>query len=254
MIQKGIIIALFCILQWSDVVGFTTNTALQKIVIKDTDSPINSVDLDQKIIEEFKNNPDYNYIEEEIEQNSLWSKFQRWLSRVWRDFWRWIFGDSYSENSFLVFLYKSLPYLIIATAVGFIIWVFYKLNPGVVFLKEKEMGEVFYTEEEEIIKTQNIKELIKKALDENNYRLAVRYYYLYIIQQLSQTGLIHYEFDKTNTDYLNELDQASIKDDFKQVTHLYDYTWYGNFDVSETDYSRAQQLFIALENKISAKT
>lgn len=129
------------------------------------------------------------------------------------------------------------------------IWLFYRLNPGAKLLTSKETAQVFYTEEEEIIKTKNIQELIDRALLNKDYRLAVRYYFLFVLKRLSETELISYGPDKTNTDYSKEIKQEYAPL-FKKVSRLYEYIWYGNFNVSESDFLKAKALFVSLNSKI----
>ncbi len=150
----------------------------------------------------------------------------------------------------MVFLVKIIPYLIILGLIVFVIWLFFKLNIGAKLFKSKPQPEVFYTDEEEIIKSKNIPELIEKAILEKDFRLAVRYYYLLLLKKLSESEVIAYEFDKTNSDYIKEITQETICVHFIKATTVYDYIWYGNFEVSETDFKKAQNIFNTLENQI----
>ncbi len=159
-------------------------------------------------------------------------------------------GD-YDPGSFLGFIIRVLPYLLIAGVIIFLVWLFIKLNPGAKILGSSKSAEVFFTEEEEIIKTKNIKELIEKALLNNDKRLAVRYYYLLVLQGLSEKQLIDYEFDKTNSDYIRELKSSDLSLGFQKATTLYDYIWYGNFNVTQENFGKAQHTFNELERLIS---
>ncbi|PKP26350.1 MAG: DUF4129 domain-containing protein [Bacteroidetes bacterium HGW-Bacteroidetes-2] len=221
---------------------------LKKEVLYDRDGEVNLLKFDQEKIESLKKNPDFDYSEKETEDNS-WLKFKRWLWQIWSGFWSWLFGN-YQGNSFLVFLVKIIPYIIIIGLVAFVVWVFYKLNIGANLLKSKAKPEVFFTDEEEIIKSKNIPELIEKAVLEKEYGLAVRYYYLLLLKKLAESEIITYEFDKTNSDYIKEITEEKIQVNFLKVTTIYDYIWYGNFTISETDFKKAQQIFNSLELQI----
>lgn len=218
------------------------------VVEYDRNPDLNPLNLDESIIEDLKSDEDFDYTELE-ESVSLFEKFMRWLGDLWDSFWRWLLGD-YEAHGFLAFLIRILPYIIIAGIVIFVIWLFYRLNPGARLLKSKEKPEVFFTEEEEIIKSRNISELIQKALEEKNYRLAIRYYYLLVLKKLSSAEIIHYEFDKTNREYVTEIASTDISNRFSNVTNIYDYIWYGNFDLSEADFGIAQKSFKSLVNQI----
>ncbi|MCW5519793.1 DUF4129 domain-containing protein [Aureitalea sp. L0-47] len=221
---------------------------IKPVVVYDSEEDVEPMELDEGIIDEFKVDDDFDYTELEASE-SWFEQFIRWLGELWDSFWRWLLGD-YEAVGILAFLIKILPYIIIAGIVFFVIWLFYKLNPGARLLKSKEAPEVFYTEEEEIIKSRNISDLIQKALEAKNYRLAIRYYYLLVLKKLSKAEIIHYEFDKTNREYVSEIDSEEISKRFSNVTNIYDYIWYGNFDVSESDFSIAQHSFNTLVNQI----
>lgn len=222
----------------------------EKVVMYDTAQANPPLNFDQEKIEAYKADDDFNYTEVEIEEN-WWTQFKRWLGNLWSSFWRWVFGGV-TPGPFWATVIRVLPYLIVALVVVFVVWLFLKLNPGATIFKSKQQPGVFFTEEEEIIKTKDIRKLIQKAIQNKDYRLAVRYYYLLILKKLTEAEVIEYEFDKTNTDYISEISSKKLNHQFAKVTVLYDYIWYGSFSVSEEDYNKAQRTFTALEQGLTS--
>ena len=226
-----------------------TIAVAEKIELQyDKNSSVEKIRFDSEKIENFKNDKEFDYSEAENADN-WWSRFKRWIGELLNSLFNWLFGD-WQPNGFWSFIINILPYLIIGGIIAFIIWLFYKLNPGARLLRSQDKPDVFFTEEEEIIKTKDIKKLIKKALKNQDYRLAVRYYYLLILKKLRDAELIDYEFDKTNTDYFSEITSEEIRLQFKKATTLYDYIWYGSFAVTEDDFQKAEKTFTNLENQI----
>ena len=78
---------------------------------------------------------------------------------------------------------------------------------------------------------------------ENKYRLAVRFYYLLVLQKLSQKDIIDWQVQKTNADYVYEIKSEKLRKEFTKLTRIYDFIWYGNFDVNETDFLKAEKEF-----------
>lgn len=214
----------------------------------DENSDRNALDFDDETIEDFKTNKAFDYTELETEEN-WWTRFKNWISDLWSDFWNWVF-DGVEPGPLWASVIKILPYIILIAIVAFIIWLFFKLNPGASIFGKKKQPEVFFTEDEEIIKTKDIHKLIDKANRNKDYRLAVRYYYLLILQKASESEVIVYEFDKTNTDYIAEITSEDVNGQFVKVTDLYDHVWYGSFEVSEEDYKKAQKTFTTLEHRL----
>jgi len=88
-------------------------------------------------------------------------------------------------------------------------------------------------------------------IDESaNYRNAIRYLYLDSLKNLSASNKIDWDFQKTNSDYYRELKDPTLKNLFKKVSYLYDYVWYGEFDLNETSFKEAQSEFESLKNQL----
>jgi hypothetical protein len=115
------------------------------------------------------------------------------------------------------------------------------------FLLQNPVSSVFKTEDKAIdgfsyveanIEQVDFDKLINKSLKEHNYRLATRYMYLKSLKSLATKKTIEWHFDKTNSDYLNEIKDSNIKALFKRVSYIYDYVWYGEFPIDEASFNK----------------
>ncbi|UJH92021.1 DUF4129 domain-containing protein [Antarcticibacterium sp. 1MA-6-2] len=207
----------------------------------DTVSPRQPVEFDSEKIEAYKEQSAFAYLEE-VENDSWWTRFKRWLDLKFNQLTSWLFGE-YEPNSFFAFLLRILPYLIIGLVLGFFVWLFLKLNPGASILEEQKAPQVSFNEEEELVRSGDISELIENAINSGDYRLAVRYYYLQLLRILDDKDLINYEYQKTDSEYLAEVNNE-FKSPLKKIMRLYDFIWYGNFPVTAEDFSRVQSSFL----------
>ena len=169
------------------------------------------------------------------------SKFFRWLQDV--------FGIDIEFVD-----YKTLEYIIyglLALVVLYVIIKFLINNPvNAVFKTENKPIDNFDYSEEHIEKI-DFDNLITKAIEEQNFRLATRFLYLKSLKELSNQKLIEWHFDKTNSDYLNELKNANIKSYFKRISHIYDYIWYGEFPIDEASFKKNESDFLNLIKSVS---
>jgi len=92
---------------------------------------------------------------------------------------------------------------------------------------------------------------IKKAETEQNYRVAVRLIFLQTLKLLSDTNHIKYQPDYTNLNYLQQLHQSNLYNDFSKITRSYEYVWYGKFEISSEAYASLKKDFLMLQNKIA---
>jgi Domain of unknown function (DUF4129) len=158
--------------------------------------------------------------------------------------------DISSTPSFIESLFgsKILQYVLWALAALFVVFVIYKLaftEGGFKRTSADDRSNVKVLEEEDVTPVQgrNFDAAINKAKSENNYRLAVRYLYLQLLQRLTAAGAIEFAVDKTNTEYLRELTGKPYKETVAELTRYYDYVWYGEFEMDETLYTRVESKF-----------
>jgi hypothetical protein len=81
---------------------------------------------------------------------------------------------------------------------------------------------------EDHIHETDLERYIREALEQGNYNLAVRIYYLQIIKDLSLKNLIVWKREKTNRDYSFEMESNELGHDFKRCTFMFELAWYGN--------------------------
>lgn len=98
--------------------------------------------------------------------------------------------------------------------------------------------------DEEIIQNSNLEELLNTAIHQKNYRLAIRYQYLITLKKLSENHFISLDKDKTNSDYLLEIQTPQHQKEFSYLAYIYDYVWYGQFSITASDFTDLQQSFI----------
>ncbi len=82
----------------------------------------------------------------------------------------------------------------------------------------------------------NYQKEIDKAAAQGNYRVAIRLMFLRVLKNMSEKNIIRYKQDKTNLDYLMELHPTAYYNNFFRITRNYEYSWYGQFNVSEEAY------------------
>jgi hypothetical protein len=113
-------------------------------------------------------------------------------------------------------------------------------------------------EENQMMETENIfeinyKERIARALNDENYQLAVRLHFLQVLKSLAGKNIIQYKQDRTNFDYLMHLRNSVYYSDFFKLTRNYEYTWFGDFPVNKETYSVIKNDFEKFENGLLRK-
>lgn len=218
------------------------------LLAQTAEAEITPLDFSEETLDRFKQDPDFDYSEATAEDN-WWTKFKRYISLQWNRFLNWLFGDYEAPLLLKIFL-DILPYLLLGLLLILILYLFGKLNPGNYFFGTPAKPEVNFDEEENIIRNRDIKKLIEKAILKENYRLAVRYHFLYVLQQLSRQELVIYDSAKTDEEYVQEIEEPALKTQFKRINRIYDFVWYGNFETTAENYLKIKKEFEKAEQLI----
>ena len=211
---------------------------------------IDSSDISKKefpiTISEKYNGDDYNYNETVGQSQNYLLRAIKWFFQKIAD----IFGIDVDPGFYK--MVEILIYLIlIAIAIYIIIRLFVGHKATSFFTKKsKELAPLSF--EEEHIEKINLDDLISNALQQSDYRLAIRYMYLKILKDLSVKNLIDWHFEKTNIDYYNELSSPTLQQNFKTVSYLYEHIWYGEFNVDSTSFNSAKKEFDNLQKVMNS--
>lgn len=196
--------------------------------------------FDQKFQSKYKG-ADYDYTTIKPRE-SLWQKIQKRIMKILES----IFGKvdpnktaSYAENIMRIFA---------VIIIGFVIYFLIKflLGKDGNFFFSKKNKKINITDQDlpENIHEINFSESIEKFERQNDYRSAVRYQFLLVLKKLADKKLITWNPEKTNKDYLSELKNNDLKTNFKHLAYIFDYVWYGEFEVNEESYTHFKQKFL----------
>ena len=103
---------------------------------------------------------------------------------------------------------------------------------------------------EEDLHEADLEDFIGQAERAGNYRLAMRLHYLALLKELSLAEAIIWKKDKTNRQYLQELTQTDWKASFRQLTRIFEHYWYGDHELSATDYEQIAPQFRRFSNHL----
>ena len=145
-------------------------------------------------------------------------------------------------DGFIYFIYFIIG---IAVIIGVYMLVSVLLGKEGAWLINKKSDDktVFYGDELHQSADTDFRLLMRNALEANDFRLAIRYQYLSLLQKMSQKNIIELHKDKTNSDYQYEIKNKTLRQSFGYLSYIYDYAWYGEFEVSLNDYEHAAKAF-----------
>lgn len=222
----------------------------QQSYVVATDTSLVTVDrsIPQQKIDDYRSQPEYNYDEnpdyEESFISALWMRFVRWLKSV-------LGKEGYGAMTKLLF------YGLLLLGVAWFFMFIVRAQGHNPFARGNRKSEIVVAAEaiDENSSIDSIQELVNKAEIAGDYRLAIRLQYLKLLRVLDNAEEIEWRSGKTNYDYLNEIRGMELKEDFDALNYIYEYSWYGQFDISsEEKYQELRLPFYTLFDKLNVKS
>lgn len=183
---------------------------------------------------------DFDY-KTENKPNSFWLSLKKNLNKLVRK----LLG--YAPNvkpNYTDILIKTLSGLVLAVAVFFGVRIYMRHKGKWLFNNKNEELPLNVHNSEKLIQSANFVALIADAEKEKNTRLSIRLYYLWLLKSLKDKEVIRWLPDKTNSEYICEIGDPKLRNQFSQLSYLYEYVWYGEFTISNIEYMKAKEAFV----------
>jgi hypothetical protein len=130
-----------------------------------------------------------------------------------------------------------------------LLFVIYQLIAGRNIFSRTKALETVQKPEQDKHKQQHLPSQIEAAIQRKEYRLATRLLFLDALQQLAGNGHLHLMQEKTNYQYLNEIQDEGRKAAFATCLMHFEYTWYGEFVPNEKQFDAIHQSFVVLHQQ-----
>jgi hypothetical protein len=147
--------------------------------------------------------------------------------------------------------------LILLGIAALIALAFFLIRHGIT---RKKSTEVLSVEEMEnhfetiIERGDSPQDMLQRQLDlsikSGDYRTGVRIVYLGLLAEMHHLKIILWKKDKTNSDYLKELNQHQQYASFSYLTSVFELVWYGNQQPGSADFAHYRQKAELLKSEI----
>jgi len=179
--------------------------------------------------------------EQKVPEKNLWDHFKEWLAGILRKLFT--FDNPKTAISVVAFVLKTLAVLVIIFVIYLIAKALISKEGQWIFGKNSNKKVIHYSDLEKNIHQLDFEKLIAESLQKGEKRLCIRYYYLWVLKVMAQNHYIEWDIEKTNSDYLYELSSPVHKERFSYLSYLYNYIWYGEFEIDEITFEKAENSF-----------
>lgn len=143
----------------------------------------------------------------------------------------------YAIDFFESGLIRVIFYILLAALIIFVLYRIIVVNDLFIFYSSKKQRKITQDATLGELDPGLIDKNIQDAIDQKHYNTAVRYLYLKTLQVLNDKNFIQYHSQATNSEYLKQMSQHKRSREFRFLTQVYEYVWYGEFGISEQQFS-----------------
>ena len=222
---------------------YERNSKMEKI-LKHAD-----VDTTNREVVSFENDFRENYLSDDEFIYNRDEGEKTFIARFWERFVRFLkkllgMGSMEKIPDINLIIIKIISGIIILVALYFVVKLFIHHKGRWLFEKKNESPPLDINNTEQLIKSANFEQLIAEIEKQGDTRQIIRLYYLWLLKELKDKELIVWLPEKTNTDYMAELKNEVLREQFSYLSYLYNYIWYGEFSITDLDYISAKNSFL----------
>lgn len=196
--------------------------------------------FDLSIIEDFKSDSDFVY-EQPPETRP------NFLRILFKKIFGWLVNVLGSEG--VAWIVLIIIILVGVVGLGFALYGIFGIGKTIpVYAKEHEGLD--YAIKEENIHEVNFTEEIDLAVEQKDFRRAMRLIYLYTLKLLSNHAVIEWLPSKTNHDYQYEIQNDKCQQQFTILSYYFEYVWYGEFKATATQFAEMKSAFSELKSNL----
>lgn len=201
--------------------------------------------LPEKKIARITDDPAFAYQSPPRESQSLADRIKSWLRRQIAS----MLSTPAARTVWEIGLYIAFIVLIVL-----LINQYMKRHSGSLFLRSHTLTPLAFTTNRSKNHRRDDEALIQRAIEDGRFRDAIRHLYRRALRQLQQGGHIQWKRNKTNHDYLYEIQRESLRRIFRDLTHYYEHAEYGNFSIDEENFEKAYGRFKKMETLLRSSS
>ena len=93
---------------------------------------------------------------------------------------------------------------------------------------------------------------IQEAEEAQDFRAATRYYFIWVMKELSDRNYIVWKKKKTNYHYISEVSRKPFSKGFSRTVNVFEYVWYGKYEITQAEYNSVKKEFTSLINQLTS--
>ena len=148
--------------------------------------------------------------------------------------------------------FKIVFYILIIAVLIFLLVLLIRSNLFSFTKKSTTNRKINFDNFEDNLPEVDLNQLLQNALENSLFIIAIRIQFLMLIKDLDQKKLILWKKNKTNGDYLLEMQKSNYFPEFQQLTLIFEKIWYGEQSPNRNQYFSLAHFYENFRTKINS--
>ena len=160
------------------------------------------------------------------------------------DYWKKKEVAKPRSNEASQLFWTLFEYLLFGVFIVALLYILFRiLADSKIILWKRKSRQVASQQGDNEIEEKDLLSLIAEAEQLQQFRLAARYRYMQLLEDLNTRQLIRLHGELTNWDYIRQMGAHPLTSKFRYLTFAYEYVWYGEFDLRDDQYAQLRNKF-----------
>ena len=102
---------------------------------------------------------------------------------------------------------------------------------------------VINIEDPDYLDLSDLERALIHSIDNQDFKSAIRVYYLILLERLDSLKLIKWRKAKTNRQYIIEMRNSDVEQDLRNLTRVYEDVWFGDLELNSHNFKVWEQRF-----------
>lgn len=198
--------------------------------------------FDKAKLDELSASEDFVYFKEKSETYSLWEQIMYWIAEMLSI----LFFTEGNSTGIRYFIYG-----LAAITFCYVLMRLMGIETSQLLYRAGKKSKIDTKVLVEDLEGIDFSQAIQDAVQQQDYKAAVRFLYLFMLKKMDEKSIIEWKENKTNHELELELNEPSLKKDFERATYLFERIYYGAFQVKPQQFEKAKATFGDIDEKLS---
>lgn len=161
------------------------------------------------------------------------------------------FFKNISEKN-LIIVRQIIIWTIVIIGLIIIYFILKKYGWGLPIVNDEKMkkNQVLFSDIDKPLNQYDFEKIIKNFIEQKNYRMAFRWFFILLLHEMEKKQHLRFEPGKTINDLKNHVKDKSYYHRFADICLIFEYIWYGKFDVDEKSFEGMKYKIMELRDEI----